>query len=173
MPHLKILFTSVVFSSAMMAFTTAALATPMDYQLSGPVTGTINLDFMAPNGAMSGLVGSYDLFHLGINYTSGNTNVVSQERVFIMVSPTESFDAILTVLGTSPLDALRLNFFGPDNNDSRSPPNSYNGFLIDGRPQLPFLNGAIAAVPEPTTLLLFGSGLAGLIGWRLRKNKTA
>lgn len=27
-------------------------------------------------------------------------------------------------------------------------------------------------IPEPSTLLLFGSGIAGLIGWRLRKQKT-
>ena len=28
-------------------------------------------------------------------------------------------------------------------------------------------------VPEPSTMILFGSGLAGLIGWRLRKQKSA
>ncbi|MDH5575660.1 MAG: PEP-CTERM sorting domain-containing protein [Nitrospirota bacterium] len=30
-----------------------------------------------------------------------------------------------------------------------------------------------ASIPEPSTMLLFGSGLAGLAAWRYRKSKNA
>ena len=35
------------------------------------------------------------------------------------------------------------------------------------------INGTSAPVPEPTTMLLFGTGLAGLVGSRLRRKKKA
>ncbi len=34
------------------------------------------------------------------------------------------------------------------------------------------LNGPMAPIPEPSTILLFGTGLAGLTAWRHRKQKT-
>ena len=33
------------------------------------------------------------------------------------------------------------------------------------------LNGPMAPIPEPSTMILFGTGLAGLMGWRYRKKQ--
>ncbi len=41
------------------------------------------------------------------------------------------------------------------------------GSILTGTPK------AVGAVPEPSSLLLLGSGLAGLAGWRWRKNRAA
>ncbi len=41
---------------------------------------------------------------------------------------------------------------------------------IAGRPAV-ITPGGVGTVPEPSTILLFGSGLAGLVAWRYRKNK--
>ncbi len=53
------------------------------------------------------------------------------------------------------------NNWNKEGNESRP---SYGALGVD-------LKGSIRAVPEPTTLLLIGTGFAGLIGWRYLKSQ--
>ena len=47
-----------------------------------------------------------------------------------------------------------------------------NILTLAGRGQVTPGGGITNPIPEPSTILLFGSGLAGLAAWRYRKSKT-
>lgn len=87
------------------------------------------------------------------------------------------------LLNTGPFDNLLPFFYWSGTEYANDPLNSWH-FSFDGGDQyidhgdtlyyaLPVHQGRIIPVPEPTTMLLFGTGLAGLaISGRLRKRRT-
>lgn len=88
-----------------------------------------------------------------------------------LLSATQTFTNISTVHGIEPLiqamtvgTILQIDYDYTPVWDTENPPDIIDGVVIppDGNP-----------VPEPATMLLFGSGIAGLAGSRLRRKKRA
>ena len=105
----------------------------------------------------SGVINIYELSLLDANSTSGPSNIPPylddiQPSSFTLATLT--FDTL--ALGTSPLD-ITINPWGLGD--------AYGDPLT-----AELYSGSINVVPEPTTLFLLGSGLAGLGYLRKRKN---
>ena len=156
----------------------------------GPGTHALEQTFIVP-GVFSSVILTFDLFAndqsagglisnpAGLTHTAGPNQ---HARVDILSAGSSAFDTGAGVL---------FNVLAPfvDPNPDPNPFTSYafditglvgGGGTFDLRfgqvdNQLFFNMGvdnvSISAVPEPSTILLLGSGLAGLVAWRIRKGR--
>ena len=150
---------------------TPAFATPMGHQLVGDVDGFMSLDFMAPHGADTNLLGRFSLFHEGVNYSSDTHNVLEQLRNNENDGGFQR-DNISVKIGPDLDNHFRLFIFG----STSSVPQTYNGWIVaNGEVDLAtafsgtyIIIPPTSSVPIPSTLLLFGLGFAGFAAWRKR-----
>ena len=70
-----------------------------------------------------------------------------------------------TEFAPDPNNAWRFTFFSGNQNFSPKNVISFFAFAVRSGGSAP------APIPEPSTLLLMGSGLAGLVAWRMRKGR--
>ncbi len=150
-----------------------SFATPMDYNVTGDLTGTINMDFMLNDGD-SPAAFSWNLFHAGTGlvWNDGTDNVITNSRRIGLIGPIFSDAIILEV--TDPFgNKLASIFYGQDQNPATGlDPLSYQASIslamipIAINPQ-----GQFAPVPEPTTMLLTATGLLGLAGYRWQQRR--
>ena len=168
-PHYRI-FTLISFVFILMATPAErSFATPMDYIVTGDITGTINMDFMLPNLA-SPAVFSWSLTHLGLAQTWTN---LTDDQPPSSTRTNSSFlgfqvDTIRLITTNSDDWGLQITFIGPTNT-TQNLPFTFDGVIIPPPPATTSqINGryTTASVPLPNTLGLFAAGFLGLVGSR-------
>ncbi len=138
-------------------FITNGTSIPSDalYSITGSAFITVGTDTQAITNIYLDQDGSRDDF--GIRTTSALSYLTGETS-----SWTGSFNVGLDIgefnVGSYQLNTTQLNG---------------GGFLfaLPNEVQLNFTESGPNPVPEPTTMILFGSGLAGLVGTRMRKKK--
>jgi len=149
----------LIFSAIVVTAVTpiqSAEAIPMSYTVTGDVTGTITMDFMTSNQA-SNVASDWNLTYSGVVFTHRDPFTFS----FRNLNTTFGVDDINIQSGELGFGRrINIFFFGPTFKSGL-----YSGGYTDGAAGTP-LNGTFAPVPEPTTMLLFGTGLLGLAGYR-------
>ena len=160
-PHYR-RFTLIAFILILMAISaTRSFADPMDYTLTGDIEGTMTADFMSPpNTPPAVLSWSFTYVPTGGTWSSDTDDPPSKNEVIGLGGALDL--EIKNVAG----NALVLTFFAPQHS---SKPFTYDGTHFPDRGEVA---GAYqATVPEPTTMLLFASGLLGLAGYRWQQRR--
>lgn len=110
-------------------------------------------------------------FDIGAGLSASNFNGSGSPHLGIAVGSTESFTFNLTGTNLSGLDELAfLSLFTETTSDNSAAfLVRFRGFGDGGSDKVP--GNPNDPIPEPTTMLLFGAGLAGLVGTKFREKK--
>lgn len=150
--------------------------TPAAGGIEGYVNGRVSGEYVAYNlaanvASVSVNIGTFDFVGA---YLTAAYNDGLQVEVTGLLDGTQSYRTTVPVLYDAPtwydfnfegIDTLKFRSFGGTDHDG-DPRGWGETFVMDN-----FTFNKTAPVPEPTTMLLIGSGLAGLVGSRFGKWK--
>ena len=159
-------------------FTTLAHAVPMNFsyewETGGRVDGMLEGDIGADGNTVevSSLMGTYtggrfDLTIIKDDFPPGNV-VSFNGNVMSLSTVGSSFIATVFVLvANDPVDPSRSLAFlrssgGPRGTELEEEPFNPDRWHLEQKPEV---------IPEPSTIILFGTGMLGLLAWGRRRNK--
>ncbi|TKB81897.1 MAG: PEP-CTERM sorting domain-containing protein [Nitrospira sp.] len=116
-------------------------------------TGTLTLNYLSVVGNFGGLGNGTFTSNLGGSFTLGSLGTFNVTS--LSLPEQAKWMGISTFYWDQPIGGLSIDNI----NFSLNP--------LTGPPQAPIS----ASAPEPGSIILFGSGLAGFIGWRMRKQQ--
>ena len=182
----KIFFSGVVAPFVLLTCLTSVVqATGYNYSytwntggmLSGMLEGTLQGDnntvvVTSIIGSYTGAAPNFNLVHSGVFWFTGTPFVTLDGSAFDLHSGTNVFQNVEFLI-TSTFNSAQV--WNPPSLNINLPP-----LPVENEGISPGLNGWVAAdhweiseVPEPTTFMLFGTGMLGLLGWQARRRKQA